>query len=428
MQRSSGLIALLIAAAACRLNTAAAQPEAHDTLVLIGNEAVRDTHSQFLNSLELLGAQVDIRRSSNSSLQLRNWDSWLYKHVVLLHPEAAELGGALDVPHLVEFVEAGGNLLVGLDSTASEFMRELASELGVDVEPTGNYVVDHFNSAAQDPTHRTVLASGFLPSKALWGARQPQGAVVFKGIGMSVSPESNMAKVVLHAGASAYSATMAPNPRDNPTLGGEQVGLAAVSQTRSDARAVVIGSLDALGNDALGASVPQGSETVAAGNAEFSSSLLRWLLHQRGVLRFGDFVHHRVGEVEAPHAYTIKDQVEFSVKVEELVDGEWQPYRAPDVQLDFTMLDPHVRVFLQHDSQGTFSTAFQIPDVYGVFKWVIEYAAPGYNVVELSEQNPVRPFKHTEYERFLSPAYPYYTSGVATMLAFTALTVVFLYS
>lgn len=31
------------------------------------------------------------------------------------------------------------------------------------------------------------------------------------------------AKVVLHAGASAYSATMAPNPRDNPTLGGEQV-------------------------------------------------------------------------------------------------------------------------------------------------------------------------------------------------------------
>ncbi len=34
-----------------------------------------------------------------------------------------------------------------------------------------------------------------------------------------------------------------------------------------------------------------------------------------------------MGEVESPNAYTIKDQVEFSVKVEELMDGEWKPYR-----------------------------------------------------------------------------------------------------
>ena len=46
----------------------------------------------------------------------------------------------------------------------------------------------------------------------------------------------------------------------------------------------------------------------------------------------------------------------------------------------------------------------------------------------MTVQNPVRPFKHTEYERFLSPAYPYYTAGITTMLAFTTLTVVFLYS
>ncbi len=53
------------------------------------------------------------------------------------HCTLTELGGALDVPHLVEFVDAGGNLLVALDSSASELMRELVSELGVDVEPTG---------------------------------------------------------------------------------------------------------------------------------------------------------------------------------------------------------------------------------------------------------------------------------------------------
>ena len=71
-------------------------------------------------------------------------------------------------------MEAGGNLLLALDSTASEAMRELASDLGVDVEPAGNYVVDHFAFVPSDASHKTVLAENFLPSKALWGTREPQ--------------------------------------------------------------------------------------------------------------------------------------------------------------------------------------------------------------------------------------------------------------
>jgi oligosaccharyltransferase complex subunit beta len=40
--------------------------------------------------------------------------------------------------------------------------------------------------------------------------------------------------------------------------------------------------------------------------------------------------------------------------------------------------------------QGNFSTKFKVPDVYGVFKFVIQYAEPGYNHIELSKQIPVR--------------------------------------
>lgn len=32
---------------------------------------------------------------------------------------------------------------------------------------------------------------------------------------------------------------------------------------------------------------------VVAGNAHFGASLSAWLLHQRGMLRFGEFIHHR---------------------------------------------------------------------------------------------------------------------------------------
>lgn len=58
--------------------------------------------------------------------------------------------------------------------------------------------------------------------------------------------------------------------------------------------------------------------------------------------------------MEAPHAYTIKDQVEFSVKVEELVDGEWQPYRWAAGMLTFaqvvTSADPDPIHAISHTS------------------------------------------------------------------------------
>ena len=68
-----------------------------------------------------------------------------------------------------------------------------------------------------------------------------------------------------------------------------------------------------------------------------------------------------------------------------------------------------------------------MPDVYGVFKFVVQYSRPGYTSIELSEQVPVRPFRHNEYERFIVSAYPYYVSVLSLMLAFLLLDILFLY-
>ena len=78
--------------------------------------------------------------------------------------------------------------------------------------------------------------------------------------------------------------------------------------------------------------------------------------------------------------------------------------------------------------QGLFSTKFQVPDVYGVFKFVIEYKRPGYNHIERSKQIPVQPFKHNEFDRYLPPAFPYYTAAFTTMAGFAVLSLVFMYS
>ena len=92
------------------------------------------------------------------------------------------------------------------------------------------------------------------------------------------------------------------------------------------------------------------------------------------------------------------------------------------------MLDPYIRQPMTHDGNGRFSLKFRVPDVYGVFKYVIDYKHLGYSYINLQQVVPVRPFKHDEYERFLLPAYPYYVSVLSTMVAFFMLGFVYLYS
>ena len=49
-------------------------------------------------------------------------------------PCRAALGGALDVAQIAEFVDSGRDVLLAVDSGVSEELRELAQELGVDID------------------------------------------------------------------------------------------------------------------------------------------------------------------------------------------------------------------------------------------------------------------------------------------------------
>lgn len=63
--------------------------------------------------------------------------------------------------------------------------------------------------------------------------------------------------------------------------------------------------------------------------------------------------------------------------------SSWAPVTLDDLQLDFTMLDPHIRTALtadtsaSHPSARTYSAKFKAPDRHGVFKFVVEYWRPG---------------------------------------------------
>ena len=58
----------------------------------------------------------------------------------------------------------------------------------------------------------------------------------------------------------------------------------------------------------------------------------------------------------------------------------WEPYSGiQDLQLEFTMLDPHIRTALRpvHGTPGKYSVTFRAPDRHGVFKFVIDYKRKG---------------------------------------------------
>lgn len=58
----------------------------------------------------------------------------------------------------------------------------------------------------------------------------------------------------------------------------------------------------------------------------------------------------QVGEKNPPREYTILDDVEYTIEIEELNNGKWKPFKGDDVQLEFTRIDPFIRTTLKNHS------------------------------------------------------------------------------
>jgi len=89
---ATGQLLLLVAAllfAACQPGSATTGTDKHRSLLLIRDEAARQSQSKYLALLESLGGEVDVRLSKDKKLQLRHWDDWLYETVVILDAEVA---------------------------------------------------------------------------------------------------------------------------------------------------------------------------------------------------------------------------------------------------------------------------------------------------------------------------------------------------
>ncbi|KAK8668762.1 hypothetical protein V6N13_106208 [Hibiscus sabdariffa] len=301
----------------------------------------------------------------------------------------ARFGGSIDVGAIINFVDSGHDLIIAADVNASDLIREVATECGVDFD--------------EDPLAMEV--------------KKITAPVLFQGIGHSLNPVNSLVLKVLPASPSAYSANPKAKLSTPPSLMGSAISLVSVIQARNNARILICGSLSMFSN-----------RHEKSGNEQFLTEISKWVFHERGHLKAVNVKHHKVGETDEPALYRINDELVYSAEIYEWSGKSWEPYVADDVQVQFYMMSPYVLKTLSNDQKGLYFASFKVPDVYGVFQFKVEYQKLGYTSLSLAKQIPVRPYRHNEYERFIPTAYPYYGAAFSTMAGFFIFSFVHLYN
>lgn len=135
------------------------------------------------------------------------------------------MGANSDHTTLLEFIDAGKDVLVAVDSSASELMRcsenlqtlqacsqqhasllltsmcffsrSLAADIGFDLDARGASVTDHVGYVKFPMADHTLIASEeFVQSSAILGNFTDRAPILFKGAAATMSPESTLVRAM----------------------------------------------------------------------------------------------------------------------------------------------------------------------------------------------------------------------------------------
>jgi len=397
------------------------------TLVLVDDLSIATSHSLFFNSLKERGYVLDIQKADDR-VSFQKWGTFLYDNLILFAPNSRDLSfdseNSNKVNSILEFIDAGGNVLIAGDITRSSNIATLAESVGVKFEEQGSYILDHFNFDQSDfeGDHSLIISDNFVNTEVF--GKKPIPAVLYRGTSFTLDSDNTLVFSILTPETTSYL-----HLKSSIKANSKNSALVAGLQARNDARVIITGSLELFSNDFFTHKAQKvGSKGAhASGNSEFAVELTKWLFKERGLIRISNIEHHKVGETHSRDIYTVLDEFYYAITIEEWNGSKWTPYHANDVQLEFQMLDPYVRRILDSDGNGKFSTTFKIPDVYGVYSLRIDYFRVGYTSLHSKELVTVRPFRHNEYERFIPSAFPYYASAFSMMAGVALFSLIFLF-
>ncbi|EEB12305.1 Dolichyl-diphosphooligosaccharide--protein glycosyltransferase 48 kDa subunit precursor, putative [Pediculus humanus corporis] len=400
------------------------------TLVLLDNLNIRETHSIFFKSLQERGFTLTYKSADDANLVLFKYGESLYKHLIIFAPSVEEFGGSLSVESVSEFIDRGGNVLIAGSSNSGDAIRELASEVGVELDEDKASVIDHINYDVSDQGKHTLIVAdkkNLIKAPIIVG-NDNKYPLLYQGTGIVVDKDNPLVLQILTASDTAYSYSTENPIKEYPHAVGKNTVLIAALQARNNARVIVSGSLYFFSDEAFGATVEKihTGKKSPSGNKNVAVALSQWVFKEHGVLRVKSVSHSLKNGKKTPN-YTVMDKIIYKIEIETLEGETWIPFETNDIQLEFVRIDPFVRQFLIHKSNGKYEAEFTVPDVYGVYQFKVDYNRIGYTRLYSTTQVSVRPLEHIQYERFIPGAYPYYISAFSMMFGVFIFSFVFLY-
>jgi len=398
-------------------------------LILLENLTVKETHSIYFKNLVDAGFELTFKVADDSGLQIKKYGQFLYEHIIVFSPTVEEFGGELSAEALTEFVDEGGNILVAANSNTGEVLRELASEVGFEVDDDGTAVIDHLNYDAKDQGKHTLVVAdpkNLIKSDKIVG--KVTSPMLYRGVGLLVDHQNPLVIEILTGSSTSYSHNPDNMIKDFPQAVGKQTVMIAGLQARNNARVIFSGSFEFFSDEFFSSKVePVSGSSVASGNKDLALAITNWCFKKSGVLKVESIAHNKKGEKLPPSHYTIKEDAVYTIVVKELVNGKWVGYSGKDMQMEFVRIDPFVRITMDNKGEGKMVGAFKVPDTYGVYQFKVNYHRVGYTRVYETTQISVVPLRHNEYERFIVSAYPYYTSAFSMMAGVCIFAFVFLH-
>ncbi|KAH9935816.1 dolichyl-diphosphooligosaccharide-protein glycosyltransferase [Amylocystis lapponica] len=403
----------------------------NSVLVLLEPSLKKENFSVFFNGLEEKGYGLTFRAPKDVQPAVIEYGQSQFSHVIVFAPETKSFASDITPQSLVTLLSEKTNLLLALSPKQTP-LTSLASEFSLILPPPGTPLLSHF---PQRDTPATVVPVG-VPSNAILTPDLPP--VWFSGVPfvlgnnpllvpiLNAPPESFAADSDRDSGCEAI--VDASEKGGEGLWAGSQLGLVAGFQTLGGARATWAGGVELFSDDFAKKEISAG---IKSGNQQFAADVAAWTFQESLVLRIDSIAHHRVNETSPRETYTTNDHVTFTAHISKYnpQTSTWEPYSGiEDLQLEFTMLDPHIRTALPPVTAepGKYSVTFRVPDRHGVFKFVIDYKRKGLTHLHSTTIVPVVPPRHNEYPRFLSAAWPYYAGAISTSLGFVVFSALWL--
>ena len=386
---------------------------AEEVLVLTDSSDIKTTHSAYFEALQSRGHKLTIRSFDSQGLRLEKFDEYLYSTIILMCSSAEgkkylELAAKVSVNEIIKFSDNGGSLIVFGDTDAAAAYRKLVSEFGVEFYEQGTRLYS-------EKQEKILIASNLTAPSIIPAIKEP---IFFSGLGVHYNKNSRLLTPLLGTNNKQI-----VRNEFKKSEGNEAAVVAVAFQGRNNARAVITGSSDLCANSF--------TNDIKKGNLKACVELTKWVMNEKGLIRYSGITHYKQGENREKGylegEYTLNDDLYYSIDLEELKNGKWQQFKTNKAYLEFVMLEPKIRKYLEF-KDGSLVAKFKAPDVHGVYQFKVFLYEPGYSWIETATKVTVRPYKHNQIERFLLCAYPYYASVFASMGGFLVFSFYFLYN